>query len=155
MKKNAKCTTGQRVSSWSLSRLPCTLGENFRHSCAAGNHESRSKKGRKSTNEATNEPTDGAAGLAERERTYEEGRTKPGINSGRRTYGRTDGRTRGESRARVRKAGDHDETRENRLRQNMYFIHVQNLTHIYCYVINCINIYDVYTDETLGIFRPL
>lgn len=52
-----------------------------------------------------------AAGLAERERTYEEGRTKPGINNGRRmyvrTYGWTDGRTDGrdgvrEPRARVR-----------------------------------------------------
>lgn len=78
------------------------------------------KERRKGTNEVTNEPTDGAAGLAERERTYEEGRTKPGINSGRRTYGRTDRRGARVARAseRVRKAGDHDETRENRLRQD-------------------------------------
>jgi len=51
-----------------------------------------------------------AAGLAERERTYEEGRTKPGINSGRRMYVRTDGRTDadGVREPRARETGTRD-----------------------------------------------
>lgn len=113
------------------------IGRKFSTLCASGNHESRNKKGRKGTSEATNnQPTARLDSPNANALTKKAARNPESIADGGRTDRRTGGRGARVARAseRVRKA-DHDETRENRLRQDRSGIlyHMPDYTYIYIY----------------------